>query len=554
MKFSTESKGTALRRCLALTTIASMYMAPVSFAQSLETFDTESAFFANANIVSTEGFDSYPETSVQEWKVVFDGVEYEISPGESAECFEVPGETCWSIRAHAGGVSPVSTPNSLSSNVLGRIGRNDDGWDIISFGENQGVDAFGFYFLSSLSYEDVGDNNFGWQVSVHECDGTSTHLDLPPETAMAARYLGVTSPALICRLEVGAKGPPTNIGWQAGNWRYDSVSRSSIVSIDSNAGETYEGVNFPDGPISFVDQVVNYEPLFGGGPPPALASQDAIESLGVPMAGGVSLGNGGRITLQFVDNRLTGSGDGNPDLWIFQAGGAETVHVEISKNGRNWTDAGAVSALVSGVDIDSFGFDSDDRIRFVRLTDDGDSPTGSPFVQGADIVAVGASSSVAAENARRKQYWIQAHVGGRSRLIIQANTLQWHHLEGTAPGRGTGFWSFDTESNSPTIIDSNQGPNIGWIPEGWPDYLGNGAHPESYSSIFEHLTPVFPARDIRWRLKKLAGLGNVRIVEQPTTSNGHMLIIEFDDLGKGANPNLAGTGFYKVQLIPRNWP
>ena len=322
----------------------------------------------------------------------------------------------------------------------------------------------------------------------------------------------------------------------------------------NSIAEVYEGVNFPSGPSSFADLVTHYDPLYGGGPMPALASQDAREVLGVPRAGGVSLGNGGKITVKFSDNRLTGSGNSIADLWIFQAGAPETAHVEISKNGRSWVSVGSTTGLRFGIDIDQYGFDQNDRFKFVRLTDDGDSPHGSPFVQGADIVAIGASSSIPFSSSLRKKYWIEAHVGGRSQLIIQANTLQWHHIEGTAPGLGTGFWSFDTDSNSPTIVDSNQGPNIGWIPVGWPNVLGNGAHPESFSSIFEDLTPVFPAKNIRWKIKKLSGDGTVRIIQQPIGSNGHMLIIEFDDLGTGAVKRLAGTGFYSVLLTPRTWP
>lgn len=332
-----------------------------------------------------------------------------------------------------------------------------------------------------------------------------------------------------------------------------------VVAIGSHSShsmaEIYEGVEFPSGVSSFADLVTQYDPAFGGGPVPARHSQDARQILGVPRAGGLSLGNGGRVTVQFVDNRLTGSGDSSPDLWIFEVGYPETVHVEISKNRGTWFAVGSATGPAFGIDIDQYGFDGRDRFRFVRLTDDGDSPGGSPFVQGADVVGIGASSSTSVHSKHHRiKYWIQAHVGGRSELIIRANTMQWHHLEGTAPGLGDGFWSFDKDSNSPTIIDSNQGPNIGWIPSGWPDVLGNGAHPESYSTIFGSLTPVLPAKNINWRLKKLSGVGKVRIVQQPRDSNGYTLIIEFDDLGAGAEPGLAGTGFYRIQLLPRNWP
>ncbi|MBI4641246.1 MAG: hypothetical protein HY731_11160 [Candidatus Tectomicrobia bacterium] len=47
---------------------------------------------------------------------------------------------------------------------------------------------------------------------------------------------------------------------------------------------------------------------------------------------------------------------------------------------------------------------------------------------------------------------VQAHIDGRSRLILRANTAQWHHLDFAAPGRH-GF------VNLPTIINGVQ-----WFP------------------------------------------------------------------------------------------
>lgn len=170
-------------------------------------------------------------------------------------------------------------------------------------------------------------------------------------------------------------------------------------------------------------------------------------------------------------------------------------------------------------------------------------------MQGADITAVGAQTSVAASSGREILYSVQAHIGGRSQLMIRKNGAQWHHLEGTAPGRGNGFWSFDTSSNSPTIFDSNMGPNLGWIPEGWPAVRGDGTHPESYSSVFEYLTPVFPSDGVCWYVKKFSGAGEVRLIQQPRPQNDYTLIVEFDDLGSGDVNNLAGTGFYTIRLV-----
>jgi len=82
------------------------------------------------------------------------------------------------------------------------------------------------------------------------------------------------------------------------------------------AAASFGGVDFPDGALSFADEVVLYDPLFGGGLQPSdAAARDAAEALGIPdytSSPGidyVSLGDGGRLVLRFTDNSLTGSGD-----------------------------------------------------------------------------------------------------------------------------------------------------------------------------------------------------------------------------------------------------
>jgi len=320
-----------------------------------------------------------------------------------------------------------------------------------------------------------------------------------------------------------------------------------VTSNLPDEAQLFGGVNFPAGASSFADRIVEYDPAFGGGPVPDITSQDARQILGVPGVGDVSLGNGGRIIVRFLDNRLTGSNDSQPDLWIFEVGAAESTFVEISKNGTHWISVGTATGFASGIDIDHFGFGKGHHFAYVRLTDDGDSAGGAPFVQGADLVAVGASSSVPpVGKLSRLRYTIQAHVGGLSRLIIRDNTMQWHHIKGTAPGLVQA--DVGRNSNSPTIVDSNQGPNIPWVPSGWPVSIGNGTHPESLSNIFSALTPVFPAVKKYWKLEQSSGDGKVRIIQQPDARNGFSLVIEFDDLKKGGASNLSGSGFYTINL------
>jgi len=174
------------------------------------------------------------------------------------------------------------------------------------------------------------------------------------------------------------------------------------ASLNSSSADVFKGINFPQGSASFVDQVVAYDPFFSGGAgPTAASSKNPLSSIGIPdhpggiAPGSVALGSGGRLTLRFTNNALTGSNDSSKDLYIFEVGAqVEAMTVEISKDGFLWHGVGGVFGSTSSIDIDSFGFSSLDRFYFVRLTDDpnGGDITG-PYV-GADIDAVGAITSI----------------------------------------------------------------------------------------------------------------------------------------------------------------
>jgi hypothetical protein len=323
------------------------------------------------------------------------------------------------------------------------------------------------------------------------------------------------------------------------------------------------------GAVSFADQVYGYRPDFGGGPVPDDTQQEARQILGVPEQGEMSLGNGGRVLVTFNDNRLTGSGDDTPDLYIFEVGVPETVHVAISRTYFRgpWHNVGTATGYASAIDIDQFGFSTDDQFRFVRIIDDGNSGSEDPFTAGADLVAVGARSTVVMNNDVAIVYHIQAYVGGRSELMIRGSTLQWHHLKGTAPGLERQFWNPGSEANAPTLIESfasnltaSAGPVISWVPTGWPARLGNGTHPESYSSVFDGLTPVLPLARGCMRVEKLWGDGKVSVVQHPDASNDFTAVVRFDDLGMkrphgysgalhGALNTHHGSGFYAIKLV-----
>jgi hypothetical protein len=175
-----------------------------------------------------------------------------------------------------------------------------------------------------------------------------------------------------------------------------------MLSVPVNAdAELIGGVDFPDGDVSFADAVAAFNPVIKDGEPIA-AALDPTTALGIPNYDNVqgykyvSLGDGGSLTLQFTDNSLTGSGNNNLDLWVFEVGpDVEDTFVEISKDNSIWYSVGKVFGSTSGIDIDAYGFGTSDYFSFVRVTDDTllDAQTGSTV--GADIDAIGAISSAA---------------------------------------------------------------------------------------------------------------------------------------------------------------
>ena len=163
---------------------------------------------------------------------------------------------------------------------------------------------------------------------------------------------------------------------------------------------TYDGITFPDGDMSFADEVV--ATVMGNPVPIAPTYLDPETALGAPdydgTNGAYSLGTGGSITVKFTDNALTGSGDDAADLHIFEVGeDVERTFVEISQDGVTFIDVGSVEGATSSIDIDFYldglNLDPFTQFLFVRLTDDpGEGQVGSR-TPGSDIDAIGAISS-----------------------------------------------------------------------------------------------------------------------------------------------------------------
>jgi hypothetical protein len=170
-----------------------------------------------------------------------------------------------------------------------------------------------------------------------------------------------------------------------------TVFASVAISSGSSAmPTTYSGVTFPDGDISFADQVISFSP----GPDVGAPHLDSSQVLGAPDGNHLSLGDGGSLIVRFSDNSLTTSGDATPDLHIFEVGAVvEVFNVSISQDLVNWIDLGDLSGQPTSIDIDGVaGVVAFAQYSYVRLIDVGPNQTGSPFGE-ADIDAIGAISS-----------------------------------------------------------------------------------------------------------------------------------------------------------------
>lgn len=188
----------------------------------------------------------------------------------------------------------------------------------------------------------------------------------------------------------------------------NTIVNGNVTAVTSFTPVVFGNFFFNIGDLAFADTAVAYSPLLNSGPGPIAGLDNPDLALGTPNYTGVgeplpgqgvvSLGRGGQLVVQFNNNLLTGSGDANPDLVVFQVGDSEEVIVDVSADGIRYTSVGRVSATTPTVDLDAFGFNNNSRLAFVRLTDVVTQGSQIGNSVGADIDAVGAISSVAADN------------------------------------------------------------------------------------------------------------------------------------------------------------
>ncbi len=261
-------------------------------------------------------------------------------------------------------------------------------------------------------------------------------------------------------------------------------------------GQTYVGhmrkaVYLPLGKLSFADKVIKaYHPK--------LQTEDSKLVLGEPdgilgfevddVSGIYSLGLGGDLTVQFVDNALT---DVNgPDLYIFEIGQIEPTNLEISKDGKTWIHVGKIDGGVAEVDITPF-VKKGELFYYVRLKD----LKMKSALPGADVDAIAA-------------------IGAAMRLNLDSKVL---FETGKSELKPEGILALKKLAESISVLKKG---NV--IVEGHTDNVGSNDTNQKLSlarakSVSAELKKLIPGTGFRW---KEVGLGESKpLVENDSDEN-----------------------------------
>ncbi len=128
---------------------------------------------------------------------------------------------------------------------------------------------------------------------------------------------------------------------------------------------------------------------------------------------------------------------------------------------------------------------------------------------------------------------ITAFIDGTSELIIENDTMFWHHTAFAAPGRWSG-------NDYPTTVNA-----VEWLPN-WPTTGRNdfcNCDSSSVTGLFPELSSL---TDIS--LSLISGRGTVSVLEAPTQSNNYRMEIKFDDYYFG------GAAWYEIEIAYADVP
>lgn len=262
-----------------------------------------------------------------------------------------------------------------------------------------------------------------------------------------------------------------------------------------DVGATYRSesrkmVYLPLGPLSFADKVVKVKH-------PKLLIQQVKNVLGEPdvihhrpnnYTGIHSLGLGGELTIQFMDNALTNVN--GPDLYIFEIGAIEPTDLEISKDGKTWIKVGKIDGGTAEVDIAPF-VKKGELFYYVRLTD---LKTKSSL-PGADVDAIAA-------------------IGAAMRLSLDSKVL---FDTGKSELKPVGKEALKELANNIKVLKSGS-----VLVEGHTDDVGSKDSNQKLSlarakSVSAELKKLIPSSSFKWQEK---GLGESKpLVENDSDAN-----------------------------------
>jgi hypothetical protein len=121
---------------------------------------------------------------------------------------------------------------------------------------------------------------------------------------------------------------------------------------------------------------------------------------------------------------------------------------------------------------------------------------------------------------------VDVRIDGRSLLIVQGNTLQWHNLSFCAPGQH--FFSCG-DTNLPTTISTSLDGVPVLVDQDWFPAWPSGNSGDVFSDLFSGLDPAPPASDSTVSLDALVARESLTILQLPSAANGYALILDFDD-------------------------
>jgi hypothetical protein len=144
------------------------------------------------------------------------------------------------------------------------------------------------------------------------------------------------------------------------------------------------------------------------------------------------------------------------------------------------------------------------------------------------------SSLPSTSNAFPTTLSIRASIDGKSHLVINGDTIFWHHLDLAAPGR-------NSEAKEPLPTYLNQ---VAWQPN-WIDLPDTENRDCNCTSSSYWGIPSLAHSNQPVRVTKVQGRGDVIIYQKPNIGNQYTLIIEFDD------ESFTGSSWYEINL---NYP